>query len=63
MKFKGLFLLMCTRVCLCVCVLRPEEGIGSLGVGVTGVCELGTESWVSERVPRFLKHRVVYLGP
>ena len=42
---------------------EAREGIGSLGVGVTGVCELGTESWVSEKVSRFVKHKVIYLGP
>lgn len=42
---------------------EAREGIGSLGVGVTGVCELGTESWVSERVSRFVTHKVIYLGP
>lgn len=41
---------------------EAREGIGSLGVGVTGVCELGTESWVSERVSRFVMHKVIYLG-
>lgn len=42
---------------------EAREGIGSLGVGVTGVCELGTESWDSEKVSRFVKHKVIYLSP
>ena len=31
---------VCVCVCVCACLLTPEEGLRSLGAGVTGNCEL-----------------------
>lgn len=44
--FKDLFSIsISANVCGCRCPWRPDEGVGSLGIGVTGGCDppdLGT---------------------
>jgi hypothetical protein len=61
---------VCVYVCMyihvCRCPGSPEEGIGSLGAGVTGICEipevLGTKL-SSGRALSALNLRAIFLAP
>jgi hypothetical protein len=62
-----MYVYVCTCVCVCVCVQylkSPEEGVGSFGARVTGICEpcdmgSGGQTQSSGRTAHALNHRII----
>lgn len=59
LNFYFIFIFMCISVCLCVCLYityvqclpRPEEGIGSPGIGLTYCWEIPCGCWELDEGP------------
>ena len=60
-NFNLLYYFRCRDVSMHVCMQRPEEGIRSLGTGVTDGCELPCGCW--EWNPGPLQEQQLYLIP
>lgn len=71
MMYCDIIFILCVSVCLRVCLhyvstwclQRPEEGMGSLGSGVTGGCELGIKPRSFAKATNVLIHCTISPAP